>query len=82
MALEVPEANLGAVNYDKVVLEEATPEDREETGPQLEEPAVKRSQRKRQSQIAEKEHESEELGRRPVEDPRESHSAGQSDRRA
>ena len=27
MALEVLEANLGAVNYHKVVLEEATPED-------------------------------------------------------
>ena len=29
MALEVQEANLGAVNYHKVVLEDATPEDRD-----------------------------------------------------
>ena len=28
--MEVLEANLGAVNYHKVVLEEATPEDREQ----------------------------------------------------
>ena len=43
---------------------------------------MKRSQRQRQSQIAEKEHRGEELGRRRVEDLRESHSAEQSDRRA
>ena len=30
MALEVPEANLAAVHYLKVVLEEATPEDRKQ----------------------------------------------------
>ena len=30
VALEVHEANLGAVNYQKVELEEATPEDREQ----------------------------------------------------
>ena len=43
---------------------------------------MKRGQRKRQSQIAEKEHRGEELGRRRVEDPRESHSTEQSDRKA
>ena len=43
---------------------------------------MKRSQRKRQSQIAEMEHRGEELGRRRVGDPRESHLAEQSDKRA
>ena len=41
---------------------------------------MKRSQRKRQSQIAEKEHRGEELGRRRAEDLREAHSAEQSDK--
>ena len=68
MALEVIGADRGAVNYHKVVLEEATPEDRKERQePQLEEPVVKRRPRKRQSQIAEKEHRGEELGRRRAE---------------
>ena len=71
MALEVSEANLGAVNYHKVVLEEVTPE------PQPEEPVVKRCQRKRQRQIAEKE---EEVGRRRAEDLREAHSAEQGEK--
>ena len=53
------------------MLEEATPEDREQ----------KQSQRKRQSQIAEKEHRGEELGRRRAEDLRDADSAEQSDRR-
>ena len=66
MALEVHEANLGAVNYHKVELEEATLEDRKtETASPPEEPVMKRSQRTRQRQIAEKEHGGEELGRRP-----------------
>ena len=43
---------------------------------------MKSSQRKRQRQIAEKEHRGEELGRRRVEDPRESHSTEQSDRKS
>ena len=42
---------------------------------------MKRRQRKRQRQIADMEHGGAELGRR-VEDPRESHSVEQSDRRA
>ena len=45
---------------------------RKETASQPEEPVMKRSQRKIQSQIAEMEHRGEELGRRRVEDPRES----------
>ena len=53
------------------MLEEATPEDREQ----------KQSQRKRQSQIAEKEHRGEELGRRRADDPRDADSAEHSDRR-
>ena len=40
---------------------------------------MKRSQRKTQSQIAEKEHRGEELGRRRVEDLPQAHSAEQSD---
>ena len=51
---------------------------RTETEPQPEEPVVKRSPRKRQRQIAEKEHEGEELGRRRAEDQREARSAEQS----
>ena len=43
---------------------------------------MKRSQRKRQCQIAEMEHRGEELRRRRAEDLRESHSTEQSDRRA
>ena len=81
MALEVQEANLGAVNNQKVELEEATPEDRTETASQPEEPVMRRSHRKRQRQIAEMEHRSEELGRRRVEDPRESHYFRKSGRR-
>ena len=53
---------------------------RTETISQPEEPVMKRSQRKRQSQIAEKEHNSEELGRRRAEDLAEVHLAEQSDR--
>ena len=53
---------------------------RTETEPQPEEPVLKRSQRKRQSQTAEKEHRGEELGRRRAEDLRESHSAEQNDK--
>ena len=53
---------------------------RTETEPQPEEPVAKRSQRKRQSQIAEKEHRGEELGRQRAEDLRESHSDEQSDK--
>ena len=74
VALEVLEANFGAKNCHNVVLEEATPEDREQE-------KNHRSQRKRQRQIAEKEHRGEELGRRRAEDLREFHSAEQSDRR-
>ena len=75
VALEVLEANLGAVSYHKVVLEEATPDDREQRQNQSrEEPVVKRCQRKSQSQIAEKTHRVEELGRLRAEDLRESHS--------
>ena len=55
---------------------------RTETVSQPEEPVMKRRQRKRQSQVAEKEHRGEELGRGRVEDLRESHSAEQSDRSA
>ena len=55
---------------------------RTETMSQPEEPVMKKSQRKRQSQIAEMEHRCKELGRRRVEDLRESHSAEQSGRRA
>ena len=43
---------------------------------------MNKSQRKRQSQIAEKEHGGEELGRRIAEDPRESDSAEPRGRRA
>ena len=43
---------------------------------------MKKSQRKRQSQRAEKEHRDEELGRQRAEDLRKYHSADQSDRRA
>ena len=43
---------------------------------------MKRSQRKKQRQIAEMEHRGEELGRRRVEDLRESHSAERCDRTA
>ena len=53
---------------------------RTETEPQPEEPVVKRSQRKRQRQIADKEHRGEELGRRRAEDLREAQSAEQSDK--
>ena len=53
---------------------------RKETEAQPEEPVVTRTQRK--SQIAENEQRGEELGRRRVEDLRESHSAEQSDRKA
>ena len=55
---------------------------RTETASQPEEPVMKRSQRKRQRQISEMEHRGEELGRRRVEDLRESHSTEQSDRRS
>ena len=41
---------------------------------------VKRSQRKRQRKIAEKDHRDEELGRRRAEDPGEAHSTEQSDK--
>ena len=52
---------------------------RTETISQPEEPVMKRSQRKRESQIAEKERRGEELARRRVEDLRESHKADQGD---
>ena len=63
--VEVLEANLGAVNYHKVV-EEATPEDTEQGA----EPMMKRSQRMGERKIAEKEHRGEEFGRRREEDLR------------
>ena len=69
MASEVIEADLGAVNCHEVVLEKATPEDRElRQEPLPEEPVVEIRPRKRQSQIAEKEHRGEELGRRRAEE--------------
>ena len=43
---------------------------------------MKRTQQKRQSEIADTEHRGEELGRRRAEDLREAHSAEQSDRSA
>ena len=63
MALEVLEANFGAINCHNAVLDEATPEDREQE-------KNHRSQRKRRSQIATQEHRGEELGRRRAEDLR------------
>ena len=48
---------------------------------QPEEPVMKRSQRKEQSQTAEKEHRGEELGRRRAEHLREAHSAEQSEKK-
>ena len=72
MALEVLEANFGAVNHKVVPGGGDARRQRTETEPQPEELVVKRSQRQRQSQIAEKEHRGEDLGRRRVEDLRES----------
>ena len=49
--MEVHEANLGAVNYHKVELEEATPEDRGQRQHPSQKPVMKRSQRKRQRRL-------------------------------
>ena len=45
MALEVHEANLEAVNYPKVVLEEATPGKKNRNGTTAKEPVVKRREK-------------------------------------
>ena len=80
MALELPDTNLGAVNDHKLVLEEATPEDREQRQNHSQKPVAKRSRPKRQRQIAEKEHRGEELARRRAEDLPEVHSDEESDK--
>ena len=76
VALEVSGMNCRVVSYHKVVLKEATPEDKEQRQNHSQKSQWWKEINERSRVILpKKEHRSEELGRRRAEDPRESHSA-------